>query len=251
MYPVRTPPALLAAVLLVVVSSASGTPPDVMTSNLVMLGASDSVVVFLAETGFNHGSHYLWEVRWFLLAMDLSDFSFQWQEMGSVMYADDDFGGTQYSPDAEMMTIPGFLELWDCRDPLDFRGQSWREPLDELDWFISDSSLFVSCDRDTIIFTGARFFDPLRLAAIGTDQEGYFIPDGGSAVREVDDLESLPCFFDFSTGRMDLTFIAGATLHGTRVFITGIPDEAVPFEVILTIPADEYQSAMDSLVPRR
>ena len=117
-------------------------------------------------------------------------------------------------------------------------------------YFVSNGTLFVSFDGDSMPVAGARFFDPVRLAVMGTEHEGYFVPQGGSPVREVHDLESLPGFFNFSLGRMDLSLSARATLGETGLFIVEIPDEVAPFEVILSIPADEHRSALDSLISR-
>lgn len=237
---------MLAVLLSALVSSSPGTPPDIMTSELVMLGRSDSAVAFMVRTGFNHGSHYLWEVRWFMLLMEIDDLSFSWVGTGSVMYAEEDFGGIGFEPPVQEVSIPQLLEIWGCTEPLGFRGTPWIT--DQEEWYaVRDSLLAVGLGDRSIPLPGARCFDPVLLSIMGTDFQQYYLPDTSTVIREVEGMDGIPRFFDFSTGFMELSVRSAADVDDMRVMIVGVPDEAVPFELIMVIPLDELGTALDSL----
>lgn len=222
------------------------TPPDIMTADLVMVGGSDSTAVFLVSTGFNHGSHYLWETGWFLLAMDLRDFSFDWESLGSMMHAAEDFGGNSFETPLNAPSIPAALQEWGADRPLRFRGFTAFSPSADLPGYsIRDSLLIVRYGDSEYPLTGARCFDPGYLAVMDTEFQEYYVPPGENAVREIFPLQELPRFFEGTEGSVELRLMAEASLDTLHLFVMRVVSDAMPFDVIFTVPLAEMQTAGD------
>lgn len=222
---------------------ASATPPDVMTADIVMLGGSSEKAVFLVSTGFNHGSYFLWETRWFLLAMDLTDYSFQWESQGSMMVADEDYGGVSFSRAEGAPTIAEALEDWDAVWSFSFNGNAFFTINENIwDYFIRDSVLCVRYDNEEFVFSGVRCFDPGNLAVLDTDFQEYYISEGTPVITEVCSLHELPRFYINDNGFIGLALQAIADFEDVYLLTATVEDDA-PFDVIFTIPVQEMNAA--------
>ena len=234
--------------VLLTAGTVRSTPPDVMTADLALLGGSDSAAVFLVSTGFNRGSHYLWETRWFLLAMDLRDFSFDWENLGSMMHASEEFGGNGFETPLNAPSIPAALQEWGVDRPLRFRGDVPPGPSGGTpDYRIRDSLLFASRDGVEHPLTGALCFDPGYLAVVDTEFQEYYSPERDSIVRRVTRLQTLPRFFDGTEDLVLLQVIAEASLDTLHIMVMRVISDAMPFDVIFTVPETEFRAALDSL----
>lgn len=231
-------------VLLVFPWPASATPPDILTADIVMLAGSPGKAVFFVNTGFNHGSHHLWETRWLLLAMDITDNSFQWESLGSMIVATEEYGGTGFSRTEGALTIPEALETWGVERSLRFKGDSYFAASNMiLDYFIRDSLLYARCGDEVFAFHGARCFDPGDLAVLGTESEEYYIAEGTPVVREVDQLYELLRFFSYEDDTIGLILQAEVEFEDVYLLIATVMDEVAPFDVIFTIPVLEMNEA--------
>lgn len=203
------------------------TPPDILTSEIVFLGGSSEKAVFLVKTGFNMGSHYLWENRWYYLSIDLSEFTFEYIFQGSIINASEDYGGVRYSPNAESMSIPQVLQYWEVND-IDFHmGSSnplWEEA--GMNYSIRDNSFCID-GEDDVVFPGVRCFDPGYLAIWNTEFEEYFLYDGECPVKEL----------DLSVEIEALTVDAGVQLGDTYLLIGHLLCEMSSRDVVLYIPS--------------
>lgn len=203
------------------------TPPDVITSEIILLGGSPEKAVFLVKTGYNLGSHYLWESRWYYMCMDLSDFTFEFNFQGSLVSASEEYGGVRYSTDFESQSIPGILQFWDVND-IQFYTVSYSFPWDteELNCSIQDNCLYLTGGEDEIVFPEVRCFDPGYLAVWNTDFEEFFMGEDDSPVREL----------DFSSEELVLEIDRGVQLGEVYLLIGRIYCEEAFRDVVLYIP---------------
>jgi len=243
--------AMLLPILLMTLHAipSSATPPDMFSSSMVMLGGTDSTLVFLVSTGFNHGSHYLWETRWFVLEMDLTDFSFHWYPQGSFMHAMEDYGGISSSADESALPIPVILAELGADRAWQFKGApGFDSGRPGIQYCVVDSSLCARYGEGIYILQGARCFDPGGLAVLGTDSEPYYITDSGSPVREIDSFAELPRFWELDESRpLPLEITAWAPAGSLSVMVARVPDEMSSFDVIVSLPERELRVAADSL----
>lgn len=226
---------------------ALATPPDALSSDIVMLGGSPEKAVFLVRTYFNHGSYFLMENRWFLLAMDLTDYSFQWESQGSMMVADEDYGGVSFSKPEGVPTIVEALEDWGVESSFPFNGSPcfygnvW-------DYSIRDSELCAKFGNEEFVFSGARCFDLGNLAVLDTDSQEYYISEGTPIVTEVCSLHEMPRIYSSDCSSMELTLQAVAWFEDVCLLIANIAveDEGC-YDVIFTIPVQEMNTARTAL----
>lgn len=230
-------------------ATAAATPPDVFTADLVMLGSSAETAAFLVSTGFNLGSHYLWETRWFLLSMDLGDLSFQWEPMGSALYAAEEYGGCSYSPASGAPSIPQFLQGLDAELPCRFSGYPFY-PTRESDfsYFLRDSALWAELDGKVHAFGSARCFDPVYLAMLGRDSEQCYPCCDGHPVYEIEDFGSITRFYGMETDSIPLEPRSRAAIGDKYILVVSVPDDLAPFDVIFVIPISEMDEARDAIV---
>ena len=215
-------------VILVGFTIAGATPPDVITSDIIVLGVSSEKAVFLVKTGYNLGSHYLWESRWYYLCMDLSDFTFEFIFQGSQITASEEYGGSSYSPVSESMTIPGVLQHWGV-DPIQQPGSS--SCFEEMSCNLSGDSLFLNGEKEEKVIPGVRCFDPGFLAVWNTEFQEFFIAGNESPVREL-------CF---STEVQGFEPEAGVQIGDALLCIGQLSGEDIPIGVILYIPDCSFQ----------
>ncbi len=214
-------------VILVCFSVAGATPPDIITSDIILLGESSEKAVFLVKTGYNLGSHYLWESRWYYLCMNLSDFTFEYIFQGSMISASEDYGGVRYSPNSESLTIPGALQYWDV-DNIQFYGSSscFMTNLEEMNCNLMDNCLLVNSGENEIVIPEVRCFDPGYLAVWNTEFQEFFIQESDSPVREV----------FFSAEVQEFEPAAGVQIGDAFLYIGQLSSEDIPRGVILYIP---------------
>lgn len=241
--------AVLMALLVLSAAGASATPPDVYTADLVMLGGSDSLAVFLVSTGFNLGSHYLWETKWFLLAMELPGFSFRWRSLGSMVFAEDDYGGISYTPPNNATSIPEALSGWGVERPYSFRGFGRYTPFGEMfGYIIKDSLLHATYGGSSFPLPNARCFDPSPLAFPGTDLMRYCDVREDSPVQEVTELQYLSRFPEGDGEWIELEVAAEASAGSLHISVMRLVGDAMPFDVIFTVPLGDLEAARDSFM---
>jgi hypothetical protein len=222
------------------------TPPDILTSDIIMIGGSPERVVFLLATGYNLGSHYLWETKWYLLGIDLTDLTFEWQSLGGMLAADEEFGGNRFYPPEESTSIPEALSSWGAEYELRFDGSLGYTPSSPLrEFYIRDSSLYVNTGNDEYRFNGVSCFDPSNLAVFGTEHQEYFMAEDSSPIREVQRLDELSRFYWSESDSIPLTPQAGIDSAELYVLVAAVADDVIPFDVIFTFPAAEYFEARD------
>ena len=238
-----------ALVLLVSFNHASATPPDVITSHIVMLGSSSERVAFLVSTGFNHGSYYLMETRWFLLAMNLVDCSFLWESQGNVIVPEENYGETVYSTPDDILRIADAMEAWGIERSLGFFGDNCFPTYEVLrDYFIRDSSLCLEYDGKEFVFFDVRCFNPQNLAVMDTEYQQYHMPEGSPAVRELASLNEL-IFVNINRDSTKLVPRAAAFVEDVYLVVATVKDDNdVLFDLIFTIPTEEMLQARTFLL---
>ncbi len=235
---------MFALLFMVIPQESAATPPDIMTADIIMLGGSPEKAVFLVSTGFNLGSHYLWETRWFLLAMDLTDYSFEWESQGAMLTADEEYGGISFDRAEGAPTIGEALSNWNAESSFGFDGTSYFAVFEVLpDYFIRDSYLCARYGNEEYELQGARCFNPGNLAALDTEYHEFYIVEGSPVVREVQYLDQLPRFDCSEDGSVTLTMRAGAEFEDVYLLVATVTDDEAPFDVIFTIPLKEYYEA--------
>jgi len=232
--------------------NASATPPDILTSDIIMMGASADRAVFLVATGFNLGSHYLWETKWFLLAMDLHDLSFEWVSLGGMMAAEEDFGGTVFYSSDEPVSIPGVLSNWNVEYELRFDGSlGYSADSYPQEYYIREGCLCVNTGSGEFRFSSVNCFDPSTLAVLGSEFEEYFIPNDSSVITDVIRLDELSRFFWNEVDSLPLAPQAAAEFGELYLLVTVVADDVIPFDVIFTLPMEEQLEARDIYIEYR
>ncbi len=224
------------------------TPPDAMTTDIEMLAGSSEKAVFLVRTVFNHGSHYLWETRWFLLCMNLTDFSFQWESQGSMMEAEEEFGGTSFSRAEGAPTIAEALEDWGVLWSINNNGDSYfriRELKPE--YFIRDSVLFALYNDEKYAFTGVRCFNPVNLAILNTDSAEWYIPGDTPVIEEIHSLNELARFSYQDNEFLVITVHSDGEFGDYYLLTATVEDDMAHFDVIFTIPIEDMHAARSFL----
>ncbi len=227
------------------------TPPDVMTTDIEVLAGSSEKAVFLVRTGFNHGSHYLWETRWFLLCMDLTDFSFQWESQGSIIEAEEEYGGIRFNSADGALTIAGALEEWGIQWSVNNNGDSYFTA-GELrpEYFIRDSVLFARYNDEEYAFIGVRCFDPVNLAVLNTDFTEWYLPEDTPVITEIHSLNDLDRFSYPDNDTFRITAHSEGEFGNYYLLTATVEVDMVPFDVIFTIPSEDMHAARSFLIDR-
>jgi len=232
----------------VLIQSSYATPPDAMTTDIEMIAGSPEKAVFLVRTVFNHGSHYLWETRWFLLCMDFTDFSFQWVSQGSMMEAEEEFGGTRFIRAEGAPTIAGVLEDWGVLWSINNNGDSYFT-ISELkpEYFIRDSLLFARCNDEEYAFNGVRCFDPVNLAVLNTDSAEWYIHGDTPVIEEIHSLNELARFSYPDNEFLGITVHSEGEFGNYYLLTATVEVDMAPFDVIFTIPIEDMHAARSFL----
>ncbi len=184
--------------ILVCFGTVNATPPDVVASDIVLLGGSSEKAVFLVKTGYNMGNHWEWENRWYYLCMDLSECTFEYIFQGSLITAPEEYGGVRYSPNSESLSIPGILQYWDVSVINLYSGRhAYLWDSEGVIYSIRDNSLCLASGDEEIVITGIKCFDPFYLAFWNTEFGEYFFDEEECAVREIDIVDISPYVVSF------------------------------------------------------
>ncbi|MCK5117231.1 MAG: hypothetical protein KAR44_11570 [Candidatus Aegiribacteria sp.] len=232
----------------ILIQSSWATPPDAMTTDIDMIAGSPEKAVFLVRTVFNHGSHYLWETRWFLLCMDLTDFSFQWESQGSMMEAEEEFGGISFSRVDGAPSIAGVLEDWGVLWSINNNGDSYFTISESKpEYFIRDSVLLARRNDEEYAFISARCFDPVNLAVLNTDSAEWYITADTPVIVEIHSLNELARLSFRDKDSLAITVHSDGEFENYYLLTATVEVDMAPYDVIFTIPLEDMRAARSFL----